>query len=132
MRSCLGALPVLVSGGRMPRASVSMLPRCSRLNQRNRHHLSLPLLRILSAFGFSSGTLAAERHPLFACRLGSPTARAYREQLGNNRFLLSDGLVIARALNRTLVEFPMQDSRIATTDAELGSCDYWDCERLCS
>ncbi|CAM9633051.1 unnamed protein product [Ectocarpus sp. 12 AP-2014] len=55
-----------------------------------------------------------------------------REQLGNNRFLLSDGLVIARALNRTLVEFPMQHSRISTPDADLGSCDYFDCERLCS
>lgn len=55
-----------------------------------------------------------------------------REQLGNNRFLLSDGLVIAKALNRTLVEFPMQHSRIATADAELGLCDYWDCDSLCS
>lgn len=55
-----------------------------------------------------------------------------REQLGNNRFLLSDGLVIARALNRTLVEYPMQHSRIATADAELGLCDYWDCDSLCS
>ncbi|CAM9657186.1 unnamed protein product [Scytosiphon promiscuus] len=55
-----------------------------------------------------------------------------REQLGNNRFLFSDGLVIARALNRTLVEYPMQNSRIATPDAALGSCDYWDCENLCS
>lgn len=55
-----------------------------------------------------------------------------REQLGNNRVLLSDGLVIARALNRTLVEFPMKDSRIAKADSELGFCAYWDCARLCS
>lgn len=54
-----------------------------------------------------------------------------REQLGNNRILLSDGLVIAKALNRTLVEFPVEDSRIATADAELGVCDYWDCSKLC-
>lgn len=54
-----------------------------------------------------------------------------REQLGNNRILISDGLVIAKALNRTLVEFPMADSRIARPDAERGMCKYWDCDALC-
>lgn len=55
-----------------------------------------------------------------------------REQLGNNRFLLSDGVVIAQALDRTLVEFPMKDSRVATADSVLGFCAYWDCDKLCS
>lgn len=52
--------------------------------------------------------------------------------MGNNRILISDGLVIAKALNRTLVEFPVKDSRIHTPDAQLGFCDYWDCDKLCS
>lgn len=34
-----------------------------------------------------------------------------REQLGGNRYLVSDGLFFAKALNRTLVEFPAKDAR---------------------
>lgn len=98
------------------------------------------LLLFSCASSLSSGRPAtADRHSLFCVSawlapqlLPARPSPACREQLGNNRFLLSDGLVIARALNRTLVEFPMQDSRIATADAELRSCGYWDCEGLCS
>lgn len=34
-----------------------------------------------------------------------------REQLGGNKFLVSDGIFMAKALNRTFVEYPVRDSR---------------------
>lgn len=33
-----------------------------------------------------------------------------REQLANNRFLVADGIFVAKALNRTFVEYPVKDS----------------------
>lgn len=78
-----------------------------------------------------SGLLASIHALMRACACASLLAHDHREQLGNNRILMSDGLVIAKALNRTLVEFPMQNSRIDRADAELGLCDYWECESLC-
>lgn len=36
-----------------------------------------------------------------------------RQQLGSNKFLLTDGMFLAKALNRTLVEYPVKDSRWA-------------------
>ncbi|CAM9950932.1 unnamed protein product [Ectocarpus sp. 6 AP-2014] len=54
-----------------------------------------------------------------------------REQLGSNRFLLSDGLYIAKTLNRTLVEFPVANARISRADSDLGFGAYWDLDSLC-
>lgn len=34
-----------------------------------------------------------------------------REQLGGNKYLLTDGLFVAKVLDRTLVEYPAKDSR---------------------
>ena len=34
-----------------------------------------------------------------------------REQLGGNKYLLTDGLFVAKILDRTLVEFPAKDAR---------------------
>lgn len=39
-----------------------------------------------------------------------------REQLGGNKFLVSDGIFMAKALNRTFVEYPVRDSRYDTLD----------------
>lgn len=36
---------------------------------------------------------------------------AAREQLGGNKFLVSDGMFVAKALNRTFVEYPVKDAR---------------------
>ncbi|CAM9868692.1 unnamed protein product, partial [Ectocarpus sp. 13 AM-2016] len=36
-----------------------------------------------------------------------------REQLGGNKFLVSDGIFMAKALGRTFVEYPVKDSRCA-------------------
>lgn len=52
--------------------------------------------------------------------------------MGNNRIVISDGLAIAKALNRTLVEFPSSNSRVASADARRGFCMYWDCDMLCA
>eukprot|EP00752_Nemacystus_decipiens_P006206 g5599.t1 len=54
-----------------------------------------------------------------------------REQLGANRYLVSDGLFIAKALNRTLVEFPAANARIGGVSSELGYGAYWDFDSLC-
>lgn len=34
-----------------------------------------------------------------------------REQLGGNKYLVSDGLFIAKSLGRTFVEYPVKDAR---------------------
>lgn len=34
-----------------------------------------------------------------------------REQLGGNKFLVSDGIFMAKALGRTFVEYPVKDAR---------------------
>lgn len=34
-----------------------------------------------------------------------------REQLGGNKYLLTDGLFVAKILDRTLVEYPAKDAR---------------------
>lgn len=53
------------------------------------------------------------------------------EQLGGNKFLLSDGLFIAKSLNRTLVEYPVKDARIGEADSPLGLGAYWDLSTMC-
>lgn len=37
-----------------------------------------------------------------------------REQLGGNKFLVSDGIFMAKALGRTFVEYPVKDARWVT------------------
>lgn len=36
---------------------------------------------------------------------------AIREQLGGNKKLVADGIFVAKALNRTFVEYPVKDAR---------------------
>jgi len=72
--------------------------------------------------------------PLLGGQLPESTATSTpprREQLGCNRYLLSDGLFIAKTLNRTLVEFPAEDARIAGAGSELGYGAYWDFDSAC-
>lgn len=39
------------------------------------------------------------------------TLAARSEQLGGNKYLLADGLFIAKMLGRTLIEYPAKDAR---------------------
>ncbi|CAN0259632.1 unnamed protein product, partial [Pylaiella littoralis] len=55
-----------------------------------------------------------------------------REQLGGNRFLAADGIFLAKALNRTLVEYPVGNSRVGSIESSsLGLGAYWDLSELC-
>lgn len=54
-----------------------------------------------------------------------------KEQLGANRFLVSDGLFIAKSLNRTMVEFPAANAGIGGAYSELAFGAYWDFDSLC-
>eukprot|EP00752_Nemacystus_decipiens_P011546 g10252.t1 len=53
------------------------------------------------------------------------------EQLGGNKYLLADGLFIAKMLGRTLVEYPAKDARISVANATLGLGAYWDLSAMC-
>ncbi|CAN0144509.1 unnamed protein product [Scytosiphon promiscuus] len=53
------------------------------------------------------------------------------EQLGGVQFSISDGLFIAKTLDRTLVEFPAERAQIGNPDSRLGCGAYWDFDRLC-
>lgn len=48
---------------------------------------------------------------LVILRLFFCAAFAAREQLGGNKYLLTDGLFVAKMLDRTLVEYPAKDAR---------------------
>eukprot|EP00904_Undaria_pinnatifida_P008194 jgi/Undpi1/4504/HiC_scaffold_17.g07858.m1 len=55
-----------------------------------------------------------------------------REQLGGNKFLVSDGIFMAKALGRTFVEYPVRDSRVVPFDESvIGLGAYWDLPELC-
>ncbi|CAB1096959.1 unnamed protein product [Ectocarpus sp. CCAP 1310/34] len=55
-----------------------------------------------------------------------------REQLGGNKFLVSDGIFMAKALGRTFVEYPVKDARVAKLEeASIGLGAYWDLSELC-
>ncbi|CAM9104073.1 unnamed protein product [Scytosiphon promiscuus] len=54
-----------------------------------------------------------------------------REQLGGIQFTLSDGLYIAKILDRTLVEFPAERAQVGNPGSKLGCGAYWDFDRLC-
>eukprot|EP00752_Nemacystus_decipiens_P010743 g9565.t1 len=55
-----------------------------------------------------------------------------REQLGGNKFLVSDGIFMAKALGRTFVEYPVKDARVSPIEeASLGLGAYWDLSELC-
>ncbi|CAN0302975.1 unnamed protein product [Pylaiella littoralis] len=56
-----------------------------------------------------------------------------REQLANNRFLVADGIFVAKALNRTFVEYPVKDSLVVSIDLEdsLGLGAYWSLSEMC-
>lgn len=70
-------------------------------------------------------------HPCSGGGGATATSAFPREQLGCTRFLMSDGLFIAKTLNRTLVEFPVANARIAGADSDLGFGAYWDFDSLC-
>eukprot|EP00903_Cladosiphon_okamuranus_P019123 g17595.t1 len=53
------------------------------------------------------------------------------EQLGGNKYLMADGLFIAKMLGRTLVEYPAKDARISVANATLGLGAYWDLSAMC-
>ncbi|CAM9450103.1 unnamed protein product [Pylaiella littoralis] len=53
------------------------------------------------------------------------------EQLGGNKYLLADGLFIAKMLGRTLVEYPAKDARISVANATIGLGAYWDLSAMC-
>eukprot|EP00752_Nemacystus_decipiens_P010638 g9475.t1 len=55
-----------------------------------------------------------------------------REQLGGNKYLVSDGIFMAKTLGRTFVEYPVKDARVAPfEEASLGLGAYWDLSELC-
>lgn len=48
------------------------------------------------------------------CMVGTlPCCRCSREQLGGNKYLVTDGLFMAKSLGRTFVEYPVKDARWA-------------------
>ncbi|CAM9316179.1 unnamed protein product [Ascophyllum nodosum] len=53
------------------------------------------------------------------------------EQLGGNKYLLADGMFIAKMLDRTLVEFPAKDARISVANSTMGLGAYWDLLAMC-
>lgn len=68
---------------------------------------------------------------IFSSNPTSDLSPSPREQLGASRYLVSDGLFIAKALNRTLVEFPAANARISGASSALGCGAYWDFDSLC-
>ncbi|CAN0167309.1 unnamed protein product [Pylaiella littoralis] len=55
-----------------------------------------------------------------------------REQLGGNKYLMTDGIFVAKALNRTFVEYPVKDSRVVSIEEEsIGLGAYWDLTEMC-
>ncbi|CAM9316031.1 unnamed protein product, partial [Ascophyllum nodosum] len=55
----------------------------------------------------------------------------FREQLGGNKYLLADGMFIAKMLDRTLVEFPVKDARISAANSTMGLGAYWNLLAMC-
>eukprot|EP00752_Nemacystus_decipiens_P002967 g2756.t1 len=53
------------------------------------------------------------------------------EQLGGNKYLLTDGLFVAKILDRTLVEYPAKDARISGANTTMGLGAYWDLSAMC-
>lgn len=46
--------------------------------------------------------------------------QSHREQLGGNKFLVTDGIFMAKALGRTFVEYPVKDARCVSGTGQGG------------